>query len=565
MTAKSKTHSADNTTAPTDSFQDTLAQNDNPMPPTLTPNRSDNVENTLSPEDRALLLQLTNGLEQRSATTPFASETVLHQITGQSLNTVIDKSRRRRRVGLTVALAGLAATPFVVRPAITALRGKEQPVKVSTSSSAMPKFIVGGLEEEEIMHAFVFSPIDKGMSGPTGSKLVRLRKGNASIDIATYGGTFDYRTTDEKNAVVTPVQIGAVTGKRVVLPSNKPTKSYEWSLPEGQLSASAQAVSEPELLTILASVTRTQFSSDRETSIAIGDQRGFIRVGESSDKEWGYSVNYGPKRKFTFFVEPTDILLEDTFARANKTTSPAGRQYAVDGPDGRRSYLTWIDLSGVQISFGVSYSDQKDFENSKPLTDEQFNELMKLADSVRQVDDETFAKVVTSHSFMSNSPSKIPKKAPMANVLDGTIDGVAWKLTAGETPLEKECQKITFSGPSKPFNDCISANPKDEFVSLGAANVGSANPRTVVFGVVKDTVEIIRVRNSAGDVIGEDFSIENSYLDGRAFAIELPNSVTGELTIEGYSYDDDVADSIPETQFLPNDAKPLATKTVTVK
>jgi hypothetical protein len=192
--------------------------------------------------------------------------------------------------------------------------------------------------------------------------------------------------------------------------------------------------------------------------------------------------------------------------------------------------------------------------------------MVKLADSVREVDDETFARVVTSHSFMNNSTfSNVPKKVPAANVLEGTIDGVTWKLTAGETPVEKQCQKLTFSGPEEPFTDCIPENPKAEFVSLGAASVGAPNPKTVVFGVVKDTLEIIRVRNNEGVVVGEDFSIENGYLDGRAFAIELPANTEGQLTVEGYSYDDDVADSLPENQFLPDEAKPLATTTIDVK
>ena len=35
--------------------------------------------------------------------------------------------------------------------------------------------------------------------------------------------------------------------------------------------------------------------------------------------------------------------------------------------------------------------------------------------------------------------------------------------------------------------------------------------------------------------------------------------------MEGYSYDDDVADGLPEGQFLSNYAKPLATKTLAVE
>lgn len=565
MTADSKPNSADNTPSPTDRNQDALAQNENPMPSTLTPNHADEFETTLTPADKALLLQLTNGLEQRSAATPsFASETILRKITGtgSAAGASTDRNRKRKLTAFTVAVAGLATTPFVVRPAITAIRDKEKPVVVATSSSTMPKFIVGGLDEKEILNAFVFPPntarFDFG-------KVVRLRKGNSSIDIATQGGYVDTRGPNGEKAEITSVQIGSVEGRRSVLPTDKSAMFYEWTLPEGQLSASAAGVSELELLTILASVTRTAFRSGLEDMVSIGDQRGFIRVGESSGNGWSYSVTYGPKRKFSFFVGVADSLAEDSFAHARKITSPAGRQYAVAGPQGR-SYLSWIDPIGAQLTFGLTLFIGKDFARTEPLTDEQFNDMVKLADSVREVDDETFAKLIVSHSFMNNgSFSSVPKKAPAANVLDGTIDGVAWKLTAGETPLEKECQKITFSGPEKPFNDCIPENPKDEFVSLGAANVGSSNPKTVVFGVVKDTMEIIRVRNSAGDLIGEDFSIENGYLDGRAFAIELPTNVTGELTIEGYSYDDDVADSLPEAQFLPNDAKPLTAKTVTVK
>jgi hypothetical protein len=566
----SEPYSADNTLTPTDRKQNALARNENPMPSTRTPDPADEFETTLTLADQVLLLQLTKGLEQRSASTPsFASEAILRQITGTGHAAAAsqDRNRKRKLAGFTIAIAGLTATPFVVRPAITAIRGQEKPVIVATSTSAMPMFIVGGLEEKEILSAYV-----KGANAPwgLGSKTLRLRKGNASIDISTYGGTVDYQDPNNEKNEITPIQIGAVQGRRVVLPSGDSTDAantfYEWNLPAGHLYASAAGVTETELLTILGSVNRTPFDPKTEILMTIGNKSGFVQVGESADPIWYYSVTYGPTRKFSFDVRPSDSLAEDSFTFATKFRSPTGREYVVSGPSGGRTFLTWLDSRGSQLHFGVTFTSEIEFKNAKPLTDDQFNEMVKLADSVREVDDETFAKVVTSHSFMSNSTkSNVPKKAPMANVLDGTIDGVAWKLTAGETPLEKECQKITFSGPSKPFNDCIPENPKDDFVSLGAANVGSANPKTVVFGVVKDTMEIIRVRNSEGTVIAEDFSIENGYLDGRAFAIELPTNVTGELTIEGYSYDDDVADSLPEGQFLPDEAKPLTTKTVSVE
>jgi hypothetical protein len=565
MTADSKPNSADNTSAPTEHNQDALAQNENPMPSTLTPNHADEFETTLSPADQALLLQITNGLEQRSAAVAsFASEAILRQITGTGHATATsqDSNSKRKLAAFTVAVAGLAATPFVVRPAITAIRGKEKPVVVATSSSAMPKYIVGRLDEKEIQSAYVSN--SKAVRN-LGTKQIRLRKGKATIDIATFGGYSGYRGPNGERAQVTPVLIGSASGKRVSFPSGSNSRDidtyFEWSVPEGELSARANGVAELDLLQILATVTRTPFNSAQETIVAIGNKNGFVQVGESTDPSWNYFISYGPKRTFNLDVSPANAIDVDKFEQAEKVKGTGGREYALGGSAGGRHYLTWIDTTGAVLHLGAVR-----IEGSEPFTDEQFKELVWLADSVREVDDETFAKVVASRSFTNNSfKSSLPKKAPMANVLDGTIDGVAWKLTAGETPLEKECQRIIFSGPAKPFNDCIPENPKDEFVSLGAANVGSSNPKTVVFGVVKDTMEIIRVRNSEGTVIGEDFSIENGYLDGRAFAIELPTNVTGELTIEGYSYDDDVADSLPETQFLPDEAKPLASKIVSVK
>jgi hypothetical protein len=546
--------------------QNTLAQNENPMSSTLTTPTPQDFDTQLSAEDQALLLQLTSGLEQRSAAAPtFASEAVLRKITGSS--PAVDKNRRRKLAGFTVAVATLAGTPFVVRPAITAFRGEEKPVVVSTSTSAMPKFIVGGLDEKEILRAFVFPPHTAGLGG---FKQVRLRKGTSSIEVSTFDIDRAAKGPNGESVQLTPVQIGMVSGEKAVIPweivDARPATYYYWTSTVGQLSAKAKGVGEAELLKLLGTVTRSGFSSEKETTITVGDKQGFIVVGESADTSWSYSVSYGPIRKYSLFVRPTDSLAEDSFGQATKFRSPAGREYSVDGPNGSRSFLTWMDPSGAQLSFGVDYSDEKEFAKSKPLTDEQFNEMVKLADSVRQVDDETFAKVVTSHSFLNNNSfSKVPRKAPVANVLDGMVDGVAWKLSSGETPLEKECQKLTFSGPEKPFTDCLPENPKDDFISLGAASVGAANPKTVVFGVVKDTLEIVRVRNSEGTVVGEDFSIENGYLDGRAFAIELPTNVTGELTVEAYSYDDDAADNLPEGQFLPDDAKPLATKTLNVK
>jgi hypothetical protein len=312
-------------------------------------------------------------------------------------------------------------------------------------------------------------------------------------------------------------------------------------------------------------VGRTPFVGGTPTRISTGVNPGY-QILRLSKQDWSYFASMGPKGKpkYSFSVNPLSEIDEDDFSRAETFNSPAGRRYNTGKnlPDSRR-YVSWIDEAGAQLYLGVAYQDPTTQKNAPPLTDGEWAELVAVADSVKQVDDETFAKYFSSPSNFVNK--NVPKKAPMANVLDGTVDGVAWKLTAGETPLEKQCQQITFSGPEKPFNDCIPENPKDEFVSLGAANVGSSNPKTVVFGVVKDTMEIIRVRNSEGTVIGEDFSIENGYLDGRAFAIELSTDMTGELTIEGYSYDDDVADSLPETQFLLNDAKPLASKAVSVK
>jgi hypothetical protein len=569
MTAEPKPHSTDNALTQTDRHQEALAQNENPMPSTLISQHADEFETTLSPADQALLLQLTNGLAQRSAATPsFSSEAILRQITGGNPSGVgntanPDKNRKRKLAAFTVAVAGLAATPFVVRPTITAIRGKEKPVVVATTSSAMPKFIVGGLNESDIQTAYISQP--KALQNLE-TKQLRFRRDRASIDISTFGGYSDYQGPNGEKATEAPIQIGSQKGKRIVFPtgtSNEMRTQYEWSVPEGELSASAEGISEPELLTILGSITRTPFKSGAETIVTVGNRAGFALVGEATDPVWNYFITYGPKRRFNLDVSPTNSLAEDTFTRAKKVKGTSGREYAVGARWGGRSYLTWFDPTGAVLHLGLSGTEDG---VGQAITDEQFDELVKLADSVREIDDATFTRVVASRRFTSNiNFSDVPKKAPMANVLDGTVDGVAWKLTAGETPLEKECEKVTFSGPEKPFSDCIPENPKGEFISLGAANVGSSSPKTVVFGVVKDTLEIIRVRNSAGDVIGEDFSIENGYLDGRAFAIELPTNLTGELTIEGYSYDDDVADSLPETQFLPNDAKPLASKTVSVK
>jgi hypothetical protein len=549
-------HNAQNS-APHHPAQNTLAQNENPMSSTLTP---EDFETQLTAEDHALVLQLTYGLEQRSATAPtVASEAILRNITGRSA--AVDRNRKRKLARFTVAVATLAGTPFVVRPAITVLRGEERPVVVATSSSAMPKYIVSGLDEKDIQSAYVSDP-----KAPRsfGTKQLRLRRGNASIEIATFGGHDQYQGPNGEEPEVTSVQIGAIAGKRVVLPSgnsiDEATTFYNWSVPEGELSASAEGIIEPELLPILASITRTPFAAAQETIITIGTKNGFVQVGEATDPVWQYFVSYGPRRSFSFDVSPGSSLAEDSYAQAKKVQGTTGRDYAVSG---NNAHLTWIDATGAVLRFGVGVMEG----GAKPLSDGQFNEMVKLADSVIEVDDDTFAKVVTSRMFKNrnNSFGTSPRKAPTANVLDGTIDGVPWRLTAGETPLEKECQKITFSGPAKPVTDCIPENPKDEFVSLGAASVGAADPKTVVFGVVKDTLEIIRVRNSAGAVLAEDFSIENGYLDGRAFAIELPADTIGEVTIEGYSYDDDVADGLPEGQFLPDDAKPLAGKTLTVE
>ena len=207
----------------------------------------------------------------------------------------------------------------------------------------------------------------------------------------------------------------------------------------------------------------------------------------------------------------------------------------------------------------MSFSSEIEFKNSKPLTDAQFNEMVRLADTVREVDDETFAMVVT-RQLQQDSEESTAGQCARRNDRRSGLEVDRRRNTVGER-MPKDHLQRTYETVQR----LHPRNPKDEFVTLGAANVGSASPKTVVFGVVKDTMEIIRVRNSAGDVLAEDFSIENGYLDGRAFGIELPTNVTGELTIEGYSYDDDVADSLPETKFLPTDAKPLATESVTVK
>ena len=516
-------------------------------------------EAQLTDQDQALLRQLAYGLEQRSAATPsFASQAILRQIIGRSTG----KHRKRKLVGFIIACAAIAGTPYMVKPTISAFRGKAKPVVVATSSSVVPKYIVGGLDEKDVENAYVS---DTKRPRTSGTKLLRLRKGDASIDIATFGGYSDFKDPNGENVEVTPVQIGTAQGKKIVFPQvnsiGKKATYFEWSVPEGQLSATSEGVNEPELLSVLASISRTPFSSGQETVLSVANKNGFVQVGESTDPGWDYFIRYGPKRNFILYVSPADSLAEDSFAQAKKVTGSIGRQYAVSETFESLSFLTWIDSTGFVLHFGSNTNGI-----TKALTDEQFNELVRLADSVREVDDATFATVITSRSFPNaTNVSKVPRRAPKANVLSGTIDGVDWTLTAGETPLEKECQKITFSGSAEPFTDCVVENPKSEFVSLGAQSVGSANPKTLVFGVVKDTLEIIRVRNSEGTVVGEDFSIENSYLDGRAFAIELPAGTTGEVSIEGYSYDDDVADNLPEGQFLPDEAKPLATKTLTVK
>ncbi len=544
--------------------QNTLAQNENPVSSTLTAPTPEDFETQLTASDRDLLVQLTSGLERRSAAAPnFASEAILRNITSRSV--AVKKNRKRKLVGFTVAVATMAGTPFVVRPAITALRGKEKPVVVATSTSAIPKYIVGGLAEKDIQSLYVSDP--KTLRN-FGAKQLRLRKGTATIDVSTFGGpTINARGPNGEPAEVTPMQIGTVQGKRIIIPSGKSVGErapvYVWTLPEGELTASATGIDEPNLIAILSSIRRTPFNSGQETVVTIGDKNGFVLVGEASDPAWQYFVGYGPSRNFSFNVGPINTFVEDTYAHTDKIKGLSGREYAVGSIYGHRSYLTWLDSNGAVLNFGSFDA------GAKPMTESQFDEMVKLADSVREVDDATFAKLVTSRSFLIGMhASNVPKKVPAAIVLDGIVDGVNWKLTSGETPVEtaeKACSKITFSGPAKPFTDCVPENSKEEFVSLGAASVGTASPKTVVFGVAKDTLEIIRVRNSEGTVVGEDFSIENSYLDGRAFAIELPSITTGEVTIEGYSYDDDVADNLPEGQFLPDDAKPLATKTLNVK
>jgi hypothetical protein len=542
--------------------QNALAQNENPMSSTLTTPTPQDFDTQLSAEDQALLFQLTSGLEQRSAAAPnVASEAVLRKIASSS--SAVDKNRRRKLAGFTVAVATLAGTPFVVRPAITAFRGEEKPVVVSTSTSAMPKFIVGAFEKNQKRQGTVFS-------GSLGMDRVRLRKGETLIDLFAPGGINDSKGPNGELPITTQVMIGSLEGKKIQRPWNGVNAvEYYWLTSEGSLQASAKGIPEIELLAILGSARRTPFVGGSPTRITVDLKPGYT-VLRSSSQEWSYFGSVGPSDtpKYDFSVMPVSEIDEDDFGHAKTFVSPGGRTYDADLSPLSRRYVSWIDQAGARLYLSTTYNDPSS-QKPAPLSDSEWAELVAVADSVKQVDDETFAKYFSSGPFFGGSSgSKVPKKVPAANVLDGTVDGVAWKLTSGETPEkteEKPCSKITFSGPAKPFTDCVPENSKEEFVSLGAARVGATSPKTVVFGVVKDTLEIIRVRNSEGTMVGEDFSIENGYLDGRAFAIELPTNVTGELTVEAYSYDDDVADNLPEGQFLPDDAKPLATKTLNVK
>jgi hypothetical protein len=217
MTAEPKPHSTDSALTQTDRNQEDLAQNENLMPSTLTPQQTDEFETILSPADKALLLQLTNGLEQRSAAAPaFAPEAILRQITGGNPSGVgntanPDKNRKRKLAAFTVAVAGLAATPFAVRPAITAIRGKEKPVVVATTSSAMPKFIVGAFSDDEYSGGMVF-PLGAGMDR------IRLRKGDAVIDIFSPGNIAEGKGPNGELPVITPIMIGSAEGKKIERP-----------------------------------------------------------------------------------------------------------------------------------------------------------------------------------------------------------------------------------------------------------------------------------------------------------------------------------------------------------
>jgi hypothetical protein len=65
----------------------------------------------------------------------------------------------------------------------------------------MPKFIVGGLDEKEILNAYVFPPKS---DTPLGTQQVRLRKGTAVIDVATFGVDLGTKGPNGESAEVTP-------------------------------------------------------------------------------------------------------------------------------------------------------------------------------------------------------------------------------------------------------------------------------------------------------------------------------------------------------------------------
>jgi hypothetical protein len=300
---------------------------------------------------------------------------------------------------------------------------------------------------------------------------------------------------------------------------------------------------------------------------------GFKAIKMEGEFE-GYSLSYvnaklrSPPRRWTntapSITTDSDLIqlhvsrgepwvFEDYYTHAKVIHRDGRTYYLSEGPN--ENAAGTIQLSG--ISWAVKKHVIADISSDPGRYSAE--ELLSLADSVGSPSAEQWRDV----EQMTQLIDSLSAEKRWEVLAEGAIDSTEYALVANKRESGATCQTVELRWDESKVGACIEDSTLGLFRLL---KVSVVNGSPIVFGVTEQTSpenHVVRIVDSAGSIVGEDVTTDETFVNGRSYAIELPNNAVGPFTVEFYDFDRtwyiDTYDSEDHDSFVRPDAKPIAT------
>jgi hypothetical protein len=459
-------------------------------------------------------------------------------------------AKTRKRVTVAVGAMAASAIGFTGATQLAGNKPKITKTKTITATAAFPKLILPS-PEYQIVSFREYRDSERSLAEQVNSRNIHVRKSETEwFDV--YGPTFAFPDVTEDQDVV---QVGNV---EAALTTNGESWTLQWNVGDyGAFATGTNSMPTKEVAVALGGVSLvTPAGQTRQTISLNGLPAGYtVNVDETEREGAGYRSTYlktksGSGVPLHLSVEQPSGYELDYWADRRIVKSNA-RTYHVR-EDGKENTVSWIE-DGWRISLYGKFPIDQVLEAAEKL---------RTAQPVEWIGNDVF-----TNEYIE--PRDTERKQPAAVLVYGTTNSLAWELRSQLARDSDSCRTVTFAVEQKTISECIPRASSKVLLMQRAVAIGDT---PLVFGVASDKSEeaqVITIDDASGNRLREDISVTDASIDGRTFAIELPQGAQGPFTVSVYAFDgewyNDTFDTREEETYVKPGSEPLEKATVNIE